>query len=267
MTKFIKKYKFYIFLRNNYYRIRYFKYRNYPGLRGKIHYKDTMFDDINHYMSVAESAMKNIEESLKIADISFDSLNSVLDIPSGYGRVLRLLTSKVPPEKITACEIEESAIEFCEKEFGCKKFLSNEDLSLVHFPEKYSLIWVGSLFTHLDEKGFVDLFKLLFNALENKGILLFTTLGKYSVENFQQYWGIQEAIPKEELERLLVANEGFYFTPYVNVKSYGTTISLKEYVSSLANRLFGKEARIFRYVERGWDNHQDVFSIQKIDNV
>jgi SAM-dependent methyltransferase len=263
MIDFIKRYKFYIFLKNNYNRLRYFKYRNYPGLKGKIHHKDSMFDNINHYMSVGESAMKNIEESLKMADISFDSLNSVLDIPCGYGRVLRLLTTKVPPEKITACEIEKSAIDFCEKEFGCKKFLSNEDLSSVHFPEKYSLIWVGSLFTHLDEKGFVDLFKLLFDSLENKGVLVFTTLGKYSVEIFQQYWGLQEVISKEELERLLAASGGFYFTPYVNEKSYGTTISLKEYITSLANRLYGDDAKIFRYVERGWDNHQDVFSIQK----
>jgi len=40
---------------------------------------------------------------------------------------------------------------FCKKEFECKAFLSQKDVSKIHFPEQYSLIWVGSLFTHFDE--------------------------------------------------------------------------------------------------------------------
>ena len=250
----------------SYKRLKYLKFRNYPGLNGRIHIDDTMFvGDMAHYMSVGQSAVNNIQESLTAANLSLNSLRSILDIPSGYGRVLRVLASKVHPEKITACDIQKEQIEFCAKEFGCKQFLSSTDLSKIHFPENYSLIWVGSLFTHFNEKDFTDLLKLLFESLEDNGLLIITTHGKYAVEIFEKYWG-NGPVPasREELQKTLDQNNGFYFAPYPYLPSYGISISLKEYVDSLFDGLFREKAKIVRFAERGWDNHQDVFSIQKV---
>src|SRR4030095_2041450 len=141
------------------------KYNNYPGLNGRISPNDGMFaNDITHYISVGTSALENIESALIAANKSFDSLRSVLDFPSGHGRVLRSLVTKVSPEKITACDIDADAIKFCEKEFHCKKILSNQNISKIQFPEHYTLIWVGSLFTHFDKEAFSDLLTLSFNS-------------------------------------------------------------------------------------------------------
>jgi hypothetical protein len=252
-------------LKDLYRKIQYSKFNNYPGLHGKISHKDAMFaGNIKHYISVGDSAMDNIEAALKIVNITFDSLRSVLDMPSGYGRVLRSLIAKVPPEKITACDIDADAIKFCEKEFGCKKMLSSADFSQIHFPENYSLIWVGSLFTHLDQETFSSLLKLLFDSLETGGILVFTTQGKHSVETFERYWGGQPVpLSREQLQKELEKNNGFYYSPYFNAENYGIAISLKYYVIALIERLFGSKARFIYYNERGWDDHQDVFAIQK----
>jgi len=242
------------------------KYDNYPGLNGRISHNDDMFDNITHYMSVGNSAIENIENALKASNKSFDSLKAILDLPSGHGRVLRLLATKVSSGKITACDIDADGIKFCEKEFHCKKILSNTDISKIRLPEYYSLIWVGSLFTHLDEEAFSSLLKLLFDSLEPGGILVFTTHGNYSVEIFQRYWESDpRGIPvsKEQLQDELVKTNGFYFAPYYNSEGYGISISLKPYVVNLVENLFKGNAKFVLVNERGWDNHQDVFAIQR----
>ncbi|HVX51514.1 MAG TPA: class I SAM-dependent methyltransferase [Chitinophagaceae bacterium] len=245
---------------------KYQKYLASLGLNGKISYKDAMFDNITHYIAVGESAMVNIENALKASGKTFASLNEVLDIPSGHGRVLRLLVTKVPPERVTACDIDEDGINFCKKEFGCKKMLSSADISTIQFPVNYSLIWVGSLFTHLDKKAFSDLLVLLFNALEPGGVLVFTTHGKYSVEIFEKYWLAEKSAPvsNEQLQKELEKTNGFYFAPYANSKDYGISVSLKPYVINLIETLFQNKAKVVMYKERGWDDHQDVFAIQKL---
>jgi SAM-dependent methyltransferase len=259
-------YNSWTFLKNTYKKIEYSKYNNYPGLKGRISYNDTMFaGDIKHYMEVGESAIENIENVLKQANKTFDSLKSILDMPSGHGRVLRLLATKVSPEKITACDIDVDGIEFCEKEFGCRKLLSSNDFSKIRFSEDYSLIWVGSLFTHLNKAAFASLLKLLFNSLEIDGILVFTAHGKYSVEIFERYWTSQSIpISSEQLQKELIKTNGFYYAPYYNTQDYGISISLKHYVIPLIESLFEGRAKLITYKEKGWDNHQDVFAIQKL---
>jgi len=256
-------------LKSFYRKVKYLKFNNYPGLNGRISPRDAMFTgNIEHYMSVGNSAIENIETALKAANINFDSLNAVLDMPSGYGRVLRLLVTKVSPGKVTACEIDAEAIEFCAKEFGCKKILSSQDFSQLKFPENYSLIWVGSLFTHLNQEAFSSLLRLLFNSLERSGILVFTTHGKYSVETFERYWARQPVpVSHEQLQRALEKTNGFYYAPYYNSENYGISISLKHYVIALIESLFGSKARFIYYNERGWDDHQDVFAIQKTSEI
>ena len=250
-------------------RIVHLKYNNYPGLHGRISHRDGMFSgDIRHYMSVGDSAIANIESALKAAGKSLSSSKSILDIPSGHGRVLRLLAANVSPDQITACDLDEDGIEFCAKEFGCKKILSNRDLSKIHFPENYSLIWVGSLFTHVDEAPFADLLKLLFNSLEPDGVLVFTTHGKFSVEVFDRYWKWDaNGVPlsNAQLQKELAKNKGFYYAPYYNSKEYGISISLAPYVTSLIESLFKGKAKVIFFNEKGWDDHQDVFAIQKVN--
>jgi hypothetical protein len=221
--------------------------------------------DIDQYISVGHNAVRNIEESLKVANLSLRDMHSILDMPSGHGRVLRSLISKVSADKITACDILPGQIDFCEGEFKCKKHLSSEDLLSIKFPNKYSLIWVGSLFTHLDLDRFTDLITLLVESLEKDGVLVFTTHGKYSVEIFDLYW-TKGFVPmsKEELQKKLNQNNGFFFSPYLNHNDFGISISEKDFVLSMIDQLFKGEVKILRFAERGWDNHQDVYAIQKV---
>lgn len=234
-------------------------------LNGRIIYRDMMYaGDISHYISVGNSAMENIEQALRAAGRTFDSLNQVMDMPCGHGRVLRLLATKVPADRITACEIDPGGIEFCADEFGCKKFQSSYDISTIQFEEEFSLIWVGSLFTHLNAQAFSDLLALLFDSLEENGVLVFTAHGNYSIEIFEQYWGRNVPVNAKELQVELAKTNGFYFAAYPSTKDYGISISLHHYVVELINTLFADRASVVFFKERGWDNHQDVYGIKKI---
>lgn len=239
-------------------------HKNDPNLKGALHPNDGMFGgNVEHYMKVGEDVIRLIEHSLQLAKKDWNELNSILDIPSGYGRELRALLDKVPATKITACDILQEQIDFCASSFGCKKFLSSNDFLSIRFPEKYSLIWVGSLFTHLNRKRFEDLLQLLFNALEPGGILVFTTHGKYSIDIFESYWKKGLApMTGRQAEIKASENDGFCFFPYRYDPSFGVSISLKSYVESLCQRILNSNAEIINYEFKGWDNHQDVFAIK-----
>lgn len=171
---------------------------------------------------------------------------------------------KIEPKRITACEIDQEALNFCVSEFGADPLYSQESLKNVQFTKKYNLIWVGSLVTHIKETAFRELLEALFEILDNDGVLVFTTHGQYSVEKPTNYEVIFP--PKEKLSRIL-KKQGYFFTPYDHSQNYGISICTKDYVENLAKQLFGERLRLLRYQYRGWDNHQDVYSFQKISSV
>ena len=130
--------------------------RSYPGVPGRIHLDDPMLPvdsprELRHYIADAQSAIANIDESLHVTGRSFAGVKACLDLPSGYGRVTRFLREKIASGHITACDIDGEAIRFCAREFRVKALLSRRDIRAVSFPERYDLIFVGSLLTHLPE--------------------------------------------------------------------------------------------------------------------
>ena len=158
---------------------------------GKIHPNDDMLSKLNgepttdsyiHYNKVGLSALHNIEEALEAANMKIENIRYCLDLPCGYGRVLRVLQTKINGPQITGCDISEEAISFCNSEFGSEPLISNADFRKIEFKKKYDLIWVGSLFTHLNQRSFSVLLEVLYHVLENLGVLVFTTHGYYSAE-------------------------------------------------------------------------------------
>lgn len=234
-------------------------------LLGHVHPNDDMLNNKSHkehidaYLNAGFSAIQNIEESLELVDKNFGDVRNCLVLPCGYGRELRFLQMKMPSNKISACDINEEAVRFCNLEFGAKPIISNIDFTKIKFTSKYDLIWVGSLFTHLDTKLFAELYKVLYNVLAVNGVLIFTTHGEYDIDVFAKY-GFP--IPENEIQKL--KNEGHYFILNHDSTYYGSSIYLKGYVLSETNRLFNDKLKLIQYKCRGWDHHQDVYSFQKI---
>jgi SAM-dependent methyltransferase len=229
-------------------------------LLGSVHLHDDMYQgNANHYISVGISAINNIETALELAGKKFSDVRYALDFPCGYGRVLRFLRVRIDPKQITACDINEEAVNFCVSEFGVEPIVSHQEFSKIPFTKHYTLIWAGSLVTHLNQNRFTQLMQMFYNILENNGILIFTTHGMYSIERIHTY-GV--TFPEQsELKRSL-NEDGFFFTPYPQSQDYGISLCTEEYVLRLAQQTSGK-LHLLTYKYRGWDDHQDVYCFQR----
>jgi SAM-dependent methyltransferase len=239
----------------------------YPGIIGRIHPEDSMLESripilIRHYRDVGLSALDNIEDCLLGASRTFADVGAVLDLPCGYGRVLRWLTTAVPRSTISACDIDASGVEFCAREFGAQPIISQENLRAVRFPGTYDLIWVGSLLTHLPPDACLDVLDTLCNLLEPRGVMVFTTHGESCLSQPSPSYGDVFLAAIDQVRAGVLAH-GLHFVPYSDQARYGTTIHSRAYVEQLTSNQFSDRVTLVRYAARGWDRHQDVWGWQR----
>src|SRR5215213_5354993 len=64
-----------------------------------------------HYFGVGEKALANILAALNTTNVDL-RVKKILDLPSGYGRVLRWLKASFPEAEITACDTNNKAVNF-----------------------------------------------------------------------------------------------------------------------------------------------------------
>lgn len=238
------------------------------GVNWTIHRDDGGMADKNneqarrHYIEDSASGMRNIFEAM-IATGKTD-INRILDMPSGYGRLVRHLKAAFPEAEITACDIIEDAVNFCYTEFGVEPVLSRPDVLNVDFGGRlYDIIWSGSFFTHLPMHRFKQALELFSRSLVPGGIAIFTTHGRFSSE-----YGSDVYLPPE-----LFANAGstyratgFGYADYdhrYSVNEYGVTLSSPAFVTKMLEG--DTSLSLVSYIERGWDDHQDVVVLQKRD--
>ena len=241
---------------------------SFPGVAGRIHTLDLMLAPLSerglrHYESVGASAMENIEASLEAAGRTWADVGSCLDIPCGYGRVLRWLQTKIDPSRITACDLDELAVDFCHDEFGAKARYSVDDFAELRFESKFDLVWVGSLLTHLDSERCAALLRALGDALDEGGVLVFTTQGEDCLRAPGLGAYCERFLEIEGSMKAEFARTGFTYAPYDVGGTYGSAIHSRAYVERTMRELFAGRLTLLRFAERGWDGHQDVWSYQR----
>src|SRR5436309_14349941 len=106
--------------------------------------------DSKYYFEYGETAVRLIRLAMDATGTGQVPTHNVLDFPSGHGRVLRTLKAAFPRARLTACDIDHDAVDFCAETFGAEPIYSDEDPRAIELPGQYDLIWCGSLFTHLD---------------------------------------------------------------------------------------------------------------------
>jgi len=240
--------------------------QSYPDIPGKIHFNDQSLtkNNMEHYKSVGVSAVKLIKSGINRANMVVNENSNILDFPCGYGRILRYLKKEFPQAKFFGSDIDPRALNFCKKEFDIIPIQSNIDFNKVMFPVSFDLIWVGSLFTHIDSQDFQDLLETLISSLKEKGIIIFTTHGIECLNQLDSY-GVDFVNPhaiEKKLDKM-----GFVFQPYPGQSHYGISISTRLFVMETVNQAFGDKVRLIFYKKRGWDDHQDVYAFQKTSKI
>jgi SAM-dependent methyltransferase len=213
----------------------------------------------SHYFSVGRSALDCISCSLQAAQLPADKVGRILDLPCGYGRVLRYLRAAFPEAEITACDLLRDGVDYCATTFGAIPVYSDENPEKVQLErDAFDLIWVGSLLTHVDSDRwakFLDLFRC---SLRPGGVLVFSAHGRRVHDmmrrrefEIQPYW--QQTTVLYAYER-----KGFGFCPYLNSNSYGNSFSNPAWVFKQIERM--SEMRIVHFSEAAWDKSHDVYA-------
>jgi SAM-dependent methyltransferase len=223
----------------------------------RIYVGDGMYHgDGTHYFKVGLSAINCIDEALERATLN--DRRTILDLPCGGGRVMRFLVQRFPNAEITACELEAGPVNFCVRTFGAKPAFSSRHLDQVSLGKEFDLIWCGSLVTHLNENGIVDLLRLFRRHLAQDGIMIFTTHGDFVTRRIPTR-DFDYGLADDQIERIGVnyAQAGYGFEDYPGDEGYGVSLTSPEWIRARVRELGGLREVYFK--ERGWDNHQDVF--------
>ena len=215
-----------------------------------------------HYFKVGLSAINCIEEAMEAGQVA--PVKHVLDLPCGYGRVLRFLVQRFPEAQFTASDLDRKGVDFCAKTFGAGPLYSEPDLKQLSLDRAFDLIWCGSLITHLDAAGIGGLFDFFQRHLLPGGLLVFSTHGERVIQRMlgrEFEYGIAE----ESIPRIIASyrKTGFGFADYPDATAYGVSLTSPEWIRRQIQEL-GTLKEVYFRAQR-WDEHQDVFGFVQAD--
>jgi SAM-dependent methyltransferase len=216
----------------------------------EIHPADSMYNTgKDWYYSVGLSAIRAISSAL-VAGPTME-VGRIFDFGCGYGRVARHLCSAFPNSRLFFCDQHAEAAKFCATTFRGEVVGEND------LPSNIDLLWVGSVFTHLDVDRSRILLQRLLQLLAINGILVATFHGRRVIEIAKR----TPYIRGDRWSRILAGYEmvgsGYESYGREDLGDYGVSLMSAATIVSLAHAS-GIDYRLVSYQEAGWANHQDV---------
>ena len=206
---------------------------------------DTMYGGLRGpYLLAGTSAVALINGAMARAGMQ-QRPEAILDLPCGHGRVMRVLRAAFPDATLVACDIDREGVDFCAQTFGAEPVYSDADPAQVDIGRQVDLVWVGSLFTHLDPAQWGGFFDLFARALRPGGALVFTTFDKPRLP-FLGTMNLPdpEALLRDRHER------GVAFQPYLGYDDYGVAVASADHVRAAAAS--GGAFEVLHHQPLGW---------------
>jgi SAM-dependent methyltransferase len=237
--------------------------RPVEGLTGRVHYNDFMLtsaepEKVASYRDGATQFVDILERSVTEAGRSWDSLEAVMEVGCGYGRIVRELVKRLPPSRIFVSDVIDGGARFTAAEFGVQKVPPIErggDLK-----SKFDLIYLLSVYTHLRRDMVVSNLRGVAAALKPGGVAVITIHGQGSAETaerYEQYW-----LDKTRLLQAL-ARDGYYYERYpYYYDEYGLTWFTRDAFEKLVSET-APELSLVAYHAMDVDAHQDIFVYRK----
>ena len=219
------------------------------GFSRALHPDDQMYSGgPDWYWSVGESCLPVVGSALVASQIK--RVRSVLDFGSGYGRCARLLRALFPGAAMSFCDIAPGAADFCAASF------SGRAVQLESLPKDIDVIWLGSVFTHID----IGRMKVLFDALAGRlspfGVLVATTHGRKAIEVNGRHPYIGAARWAEIVKGYGETGAGYASYGRESLGDYGVSLTSPARIIALGDDR--PDLRLLSYHEGGWANHQDA---------
>ena len=189
---------------------------------------------VQHYFDVGEDALSIILGALMSNERPFP--RTILDFPSGSGRVTRQLRAFFPDAEIWTCDVDREHLRFCAAQFGARTTLSDHDLTRVRFDVNFDLIFCGSLLTHLPSRSAEEALALVSQSLSPIGIAVVTLHGRHSSHIQRQEWKyISDELFAVAEREASAAGYGFVEyapaqQPFANGPGYGVSLTRPSWV-------------------------------------
>jgi SAM-dependent methyltransferase len=220
---------------------------------------DPMFaGNMEHYAAVGESALRTIFASLLLAGVG--EPKSVLDFACANGRVTPWLRAAYPAAKLHVADINPTWAVCSAERFGGTAWTSTPHLADAEAPQRYDLIWCGSLATHVSPAQTVALLRRFRDWLEPRGVAVVTTHGRRFIRNAVA--GTHAYFPDPKSIQPLLADlaaAGFGYVPHPG-QDHGISAVTPVW---LIRTVIEMGARIVTFSEYAWDQHQDVLAFQR----
>jgi SAM-dependent methyltransferase len=229
---------------------------NSATINMSIHKDDEMYNTAHNkpgdYTFVGMSGLDVVISVLGVAPTQM--VESILDFGCGHGRVGRYLRAFFPGADMTFADVDPSCAQFCAGTFNGTALTTQPDFSLLSFPGKYDLIWLGSVFTHIDYNRMKVLFDKLFGALKRDGVLIGTFRGEQMYRTYLR----SPAVAKRDADLIQEYEaKGVAHKTYPNGKDdWGLSLVKPQKLMELGSR--SPEARMISYAEVAWANAHDV---------
>lgn len=223
-----------------------------------------------HYFGVGLDAVRWIDAAIASNDQQL-APRQILDMPCGWGRVMRFLAARYPAAELVGCDIVGDGINFCAAQFGAQPVRSSPALDQVELPSKFDLIWCGSLVTHLDAASVESLLALFARSLSPSGMAIVTSHGRLVARRLRAADPFYALGP--EAAAAIVSGyerDGFGYAEYPpedtyetgsaghHDASYGVSLASRDWMVQAASRAGLAEAY---FTEQAWDAHHDVYGL------
>ncbi|GAC1335383.1 MAG: hypothetical protein NVSMB26_19850 [Beijerinckiaceae bacterium] len=236
------------------------------------------------YLAVGRSALDIITEAMLLSGRT--EFNRILDMPCGGGRVTRHIVKFFPDAKIFVDDIVAEKRNAVRDQFHLEVASCARDFKgAMAIP--FDMIFVGSLFTHLEERIFEDALNYLLASLSAGGLLILTTHGRFAATvaatdqrklgrsrrpiSFLEIIRMRrERVPVDDVLEAIEGNyieTGFGYTEFPSfAQAYGQSYGASFTTPSRLMRLIEArtDAAILGFKERGFAHHQDVLTVQKL---
>jgi len=128
------------------------------------------------FFRYVESAIRSFAVYRQLADHlgGFEALGPVLDFGAGYGRLTRILRHSLPRERLWVSDIYPDAVAWQAETFGVNGVVSVTDPDRFALPLDFTIVFVGSVFSHLPDGLFQRWLKRLYDLVPASGLLAFS---------------------------------------------------------------------------------------------
>lgn len=198
------------------------------------------------YFRLGHELMRSVDQVVDWAFPGERDTISVLEFACGYGRNIRHLVRSFPREMITVSDIDANAVAFVTERFGVTGKLSEVQPEDIGWQERFDLIIVPSLFSHLPPASFGRWLTTLSGLLTERGVLAFSVHDQLLMPDADVSTGIFFMAFSEADGRL-------------DGEEYGTTVVTEDYVADRIEAAIGR--RDYGRVPRGFWDHQDLYVV------